>query len=295
MPSRLMSLLILVYWSIAAFCLLKLGRAPRAVDGLSARLARDRVRQRVESAGPVEHPGDGGVPGTDNRRTVGEAVTASTRQPDGWYEMTSQVDFDAGDLLRGHRAGDAGKSAGAGQEPVSCRSVGQPAELRSAGRLKDFGDELVHLTGQLQRGARWRSSSRGPIPILNQHVDRRSMSRGACSATSWGRSTGCRACMWASAGRCRSSIRSRVRSSTVRAEVTGRTVIHWAGNPVIDFRGRAQDAVGTEGAHVGPHRRRDPASGSAVPVRAAGPRTSRRGRAELTGSAPATSAGRPSS
>src|SRR5262245_25250470 len=100
MPSRLMSLLILVYWSIAAFCLLKWDVLPQLSMGYPPDLrgiafASESDRPVRWSIQVVERAG------TDDRRTVGEAVTSSKRQPDGWYEMSSRVDFDAGDLLRG--------------------------------------------------------------------------------------------------------------------------------------------------------------------------------------------------
>ncbi len=100
-------------------------------------------------------------PRTDSRRTVGEAVTSSTRQADGWYEMTSRVEFDAGDLLRGTVLADARQLSGAGQEPSTMSTLSgnlQNFDLLVASQ--DLGDELVHVSGRLREG-RWRSSLAG--------------------------------------------------------------------------------------------------------------------------------------
>src|SRR5262249_11726033 len=100
MPSRLMSFLILVYWSIAAFCLLKWDVLPEMTLGYPPDLRgigfASEPDRRVGWSIQVVEGGE-----TENRRTVGEAVTASKRQSDGWFEMSSDVEFDAGNLLRG--------------------------------------------------------------------------------------------------------------------------------------------------------------------------------------------------
>ena len=275
MPSRLMSLLILVYWSIAAFCLLKWDVLPELSMGYPPDLRG--ITFASESNRPVRwsiQVMEGG-PATENRRTVGEAVTVSTRQPNGWYEMTSRVDFDAGNLLRGTVLA---MRESLRVEVKSVYHVDPSGNLRNFDLRvgsNDFGDELVHLTGRAARGEdgdRLAGSDTHP----EHHVER-SMSRGACSATSWGRSTGCRACMWASAGRCRSSTRFRSGRGGAggghRAEgdplgrETRYRLSRWSTQMPSGLR-----------ADVGPHRRRDPPSGSAVPVRAADPGTSRRGR-----------------
>ena len=59
MPSRFVSLAILIYWSIAAFLLLDLGRDSGADAGVRARFESDRRCRRFEQAGAVEHPGRG--------------------------------------------------------------------------------------------------------------------------------------------------------------------------------------------------------------------------------------------
>src|SRR5271167_4769157 len=101
MPSRLTSLVILIYWSIAAFCLLTWDVFPDLTLGYPPDLraiafagdSTKPVRWTIEVIDDPKAP--------DARRTVGEAVTSSSRQRDGWYELTSRVEFDAGGLLRG--------------------------------------------------------------------------------------------------------------------------------------------------------------------------------------------------
>ena len=164
MPSRLISLAILVYWSIAAFCLLTWDVLPELTMGYPPDLraitfASDSnvpVRWSIQVVDDPRSP--------DARRAVGEAITASSRQADGWYEMTSHVDFDAGDLLRG--------------TPFATRAsvrlqIDSRYHVDPSGNLHDFdlqvksgefGDELIDVKGQAQgkdpgdrqRGDRWR-------------------------------------------------------------------------------------------------------------------------------------------
>ena len=105
MPSRFVSLAILIYWSIAAFCLLSWDVLPElsmgyAPDLRSIALAGDSnepVRWSIQVIDDPKTP--------DIRRTIGAAVTGSSRRPDGWFELTSQVEFEAGGLLKGRRSG----------------------------------------------------------------------------------------------------------------------------------------------------------------------------------------------
>jgi hypothetical protein len=232
MPSRLMSLLILVYWSIAAFCLLKwdvlpelsLGYPPD-LRGIAFASESDRpVRWSIQVLEGV---------GTDNRRTVGEAVTSSKRQSDGWYEMSSRVDFDAGNLLRG---------------TILAMRESVPMQVRSryhvdpAGNLqnfdlrvasKDFGEELVHVSGKLHEG-KMEIVSQGPLPILNKTLSIKYEPRSVVSDILGpldrlpGLHLGQR---WEA--QVVNPFSGQVEQ--VRVEVTRRTVIHWAGNPETTF------------------------------------------------------------
>src|SRR3954451_6565086 len=99
MPSRLVSLAILVYWSMAAFCLLTWEILPELSLGYPPDL------RAIASAGNDSRPVNWDIQVMDDprppdaRRSVGEAVTTSKRLPDGWFELSSRVGFDAGELL----------------------------------------------------------------------------------------------------------------------------------------------------------------------------------------------------
>ena len=101
MPSRFVSLAILIYWSIAAFCLLSWDVLPELAQGYppdlrSITYASGDTKPVRWSLQVIDNPKD-----PDVRRTVGEAVTSSTRRPNGWFDIESRVEFDAGGLLRG--------------------------------------------------------------------------------------------------------------------------------------------------------------------------------------------------
>jgi hypothetical protein len=227
MPSRLMSLLILVYWSIAAFCLLKWDVLPEMSVGYPPDLrgiafASDSNRPARWSILVVEGPSE------ENHRTVGEAVTTSIRQHDGWFEMASNVDFDAGDLLRGTVL------AVRQSLPVQVKSryhvdpLGnlQNFDLRVAS--KDIGDELVHVTGKLHQG-KMEIVSRGPVPILNRSLSIKYEPRSVVSDIlgPLDRLPGLH-----EGQRWETEVINPFTGQVehVRVEVTRRTVIHWAGN-----------------------------------------------------------------
>ena len=290
MPSRLMSLLILVYWSIAAFCLLKWDVLPELSMGYPPDLRG--IAFASESNRPVRwsvQVMEGG-PGTENRRTVGEAVTVSTRQPNGWYEMTSRVDFDAGNLLRGTVLA---MRESLRVEVKSVYHVDPSGNLRNFDLQvgsEDFGDELVHLTGQLRDG-RMEIVSRGPIPMLNTTLSAKYEPRSVFSDFLGpldrlpGLHVGQRWEMQVV-----NPFSSQV--EPVRAEVIGRKMIQWAGNPEWTFEVehkmpsglRARTWVRTDGVIL----RQE------VPFPFVRLILERRGEdaPELPGSAPATSAGR---
>src|SRR5262245_15632215 len=101
MPSRLVSLAILIYWSIAAFLLLTWEVIPELSLGYPPDL------RAITVAGDATKPVRWSIQIVDDprfpevRRTVGESITASSRRPDGWFELTSHVDVDAGGMLKG--------------------------------------------------------------------------------------------------------------------------------------------------------------------------------------------------
>ena len=57
MPSRFVSLIILIYWSVAAFCLLTWDVLPEMTSGYPPDLRAITLAGRFDQADPVEHPG----------------------------------------------------------------------------------------------------------------------------------------------------------------------------------------------------------------------------------------------
>jgi hypothetical protein len=166
MPSRFVSLAILVYWSIAAFCLLSWDVLPDLVQGYppdlrSITYANNDGRAVRWSLQVIDNPKD-----PDVRRTVGEAVTSSTRRPDGWFLIDSKVEFDAGGLLKG---------------TLFATRMDMPLEIRSlyhvepSGNLRSFdinvkpresSERLVSVRGDVDHG-KMTIVSHGPVPLLN--------------------------------------------------------------------------------------------------------------------------------
>ena len=107
----------------------------------------------------------------DVRRTVGEAVTASSRRPDGWFELTSQVELDAGGLLKGtpfvtqveHR----------GWRSRACICVDPSGNLHSFDlevKSQGLAPSRWSRSRASSREARWRSSRADRWTILNQNL-----------------------------------------------------------------------------------------------------------------------------
>jgi hypothetical protein len=167
MPSRFISLVILIYWSIAAFCLLTWDVIPELASGYPPDL------RAIAGAGESSKPLRWSVQVVDDpkapelRRTVGEAVTSSTRQRDGWFELRSQVEFDAGGLLKGTLF-----STGTNMKLV----VESRYHVDPIGNLRSFilrvhpletAEALIDVQGRL-RGSTMEIVSHGPVPLLNR-------------------------------------------------------------------------------------------------------------------------------
>jgi hypothetical protein len=167
MPSRIVSLVILVYWSIAAFCLLKWDVLPEMSSGYPPDLRS--ITQAIDSAKPIrwsiQVTDDPRFP--DVRRIVGEAVTACVRRPDGWSELTSRVELDAGGLLKG----TAFLTRSSIELEIESRYL-----VDRSGNLHSFllevkspesPDTLVDVKGTVN-GKKIEVVSRGPVDILNK-------------------------------------------------------------------------------------------------------------------------------
>jgi len=233
MPSRLSSLVILIYWSIAAFCLLTWDVLPELTRGYPPDLRA--ITFASDSSQPVRWSiqvlDDPRVP--DARRTVGEAVTSSSRQSDGWSEMTSRVEFDAGGLLRGTPFATRASMRLQIESRYHVDPSGNLQNFDLRVKSREFSDELIQVKGQL-RGHLMEIVSQGPVPILNQHLsfeyEPRSVVQDALGPLDRlpGLHVGQR---WES--RVINPFSGQV--DRVRAEVARRTMIHWDGNPVSTF------------------------------------------------------------
>lgn len=171
MPSRFISLAILVYWSIAAFCLLTWEVLPELTLGYPPDL------RAIAMAGNSSKPVTWNIQVIDDprapdvRRSIGEAVTESKRLPDGWFELKSRVDFDAGGLLKGTPfASHAG--TGVRLEIFSVYRVDPSGNLRGFDMRvspRESRESLFKVKGRLRNGI-MEIVSRGPLPVLNQKL-----------------------------------------------------------------------------------------------------------------------------
>jgi hypothetical protein len=169
MPSRFVSLIILIYWSVAAFCLLTWDVLPEMTSGYPPDLRA--ITLAVDSSRPIRWSiqviDDARFP--DVRRTVGEAVTGCARRPDGWFEMTSRVELDAGGLLRG----TAFLARSSVRLDVDSRYLVEPSgnlhsfllEVKS----QESADTLVTVKGEV-RAKTMEIVSRGPVDIFNKKM-----------------------------------------------------------------------------------------------------------------------------
>ncbi len=233
MPPRLVSLAILIYWSVAAFYLLTREVLPELSLGYPPDLRA--IASASDGAGPVKWNIEVQDRGKDGRsgRTVGEAVTSSVRLPDGWFEIVTRVNFDAGELLKGtplrmgasvrvrldsnYRVDPSGnlRSFDLKVAPVESKDV----LFTVRGRLKDQTMEIV---------------SEGPVPMLNQkmslHYEPRSVVHDSLGP--FDRLPGLHV-----GQRWDSQVVNPFtgQAERVRVEVERRTLLHWGGEPVSAF------------------------------------------------------------
>ncbi len=166
MPSRFLSLSILVYWSIAAFCLLtwdvipdfNLGSPPDLRTIAFAETSNRPVRWTLQV---IDESKNGGF-----RRNVGRAVTETAKRPDGWFELSSHVDLDTGGLMKGTPFATGGEA----QMHIESRYVVDPSGNLHSFEVKvsspQFENSLATVNGQI-KGKLMEIVSRGPVPILN--------------------------------------------------------------------------------------------------------------------------------
>jgi hypothetical protein len=160
-------------------------------------------------------------------------VTASRRLTDGGHEMTSQVEFDAGGLLRGTPFSTRASIRLQMESRYHVDPTGNLQNFELRVKSQEFSDELVEIKGQL-KGKIMEIVSRGPVPILNQSrsfaYEPRSVVHDLLGPLDRlpGLHVGQR---WET--RIINPFSGQVES--VRVEVTRRNLIHWDGNPVSTF------------------------------------------------------------
>lgn len=234
MPSRFVSVAILVYWCVAAFCLLTWEILPELSLGYPPDL------RTIAQAGGASRPATWDIQVADDPRapeagrSVGEAVTLSKRLEDGWFELTSRVVFDAGAILKGSPLGI--KGSGVKLELVSLYRIDPSGNLRSLDmsvRTRDSAEELFKVTGRLKDGM-MEVVAKGPLQILDKKIsfpyEPRSVVNDALGPLDRlpGLHIGQR---WDT--RVVNPFTGQI--DRVRVEVQRRTLIHWNGEPVSAF------------------------------------------------------------
>jgi hypothetical protein len=233
MPSRFVSLAILIYWSIAAFFLLSWDVLPELSSGNAPDLraisvAGDSSRPVRWTIQIVDDPRS-----PDVRRSVGDAVTASKRRPDGWVELTSHVEIDAGGLLKGTPFVNRSNIRLQVESLYRVEPTGNLSSFDIRVNSRDSLAPVIKVTGQLD-GTKMRVNSQGPVPILNQNLsfdyEPRSVVQDVLRPLDRlpGLHVGQR---WES--RVVNPFTGQV--DRVRVEVARRGLIHWEGNPVTTF------------------------------------------------------------
>lgn len=166
MPHRLVSLAILIFWTIAAGALFTRDLLPTFLLGPPPDLRT--IAHSDAPAGPTRWSILAGDDGKGlNLRSVGQITTETLRKRDGWVRFTSQAWLDSGELLRGT----------AFETPQTERiGVVGSAEIDSTGNLQNFrvgvkldergGPEVLSLDGRLKKDM-LEITTRGPINFLS--------------------------------------------------------------------------------------------------------------------------------
>ncbi|MFO0889568.1 MAG: hypothetical protein U0790_10575 [Isosphaeraceae bacterium] len=233
MPSRLISLAILIYWSVAAFYLLTGEVLPELSLGYPPDLRA--IAKASDGNGPVKWTMEvlDGKEGGESTRTVGEAITSSSRLPDGRFEMGTRVSFDAGELLKGTPLGIKASVR------LKLESI---YRIDPSGNLKSFdltvtpveaSEALFTVRGRLTGGT-MEIVSRGPVAMLNQTLHIPYQPRGVVhdSLGPFDRLPGLHV-----GQRWDTQVVNPFTGQVerVRVEVDRRTLLHWDGEPISAF------------------------------------------------------------
>jgi hypothetical protein len=166
MPNRLICVVILLFWTIAAGALFTRDVLPTFMLGPPPDLRT--ISQAEDADGPTRWSilaADEGKP--KNLRSVGQIVTESKRKRDGWVRMTSTAWLDSGELVKGTLF-----------ESKQSERIGiqGACEIDSTGNLQDFrvgirldegrSGEILSVEGRLRKDV-MDVTTRSVIPGLN--------------------------------------------------------------------------------------------------------------------------------
>jgi len=230
MPPRPICLVILLYWVVAAASLVRRDVLPEMgfvgpPDLRTIARAEGNAEPANWSVEVIDNPLS-----PENRRAVGSAVTDSSRNPDGWVSMSSEVSFDAGGLLKGT---PFSRNADAHLEVLSTYRIdpsGNLQSFRATVKADSDPENLLTVEGKLKKKS-LEIVTRGSLPVMNQTrtlpYEPRSLVQNALGPFDRmpGLQVGQR---WET--RVVSPFTGRV--ETVKVEVSRRCVIHWDRNPV---------------------------------------------------------------
>ena len=230
MPSRLICAAILIYWSVAALGLIRRDLLPELSVGnppdfRTIASQEDNPAPVVWKVQVLDNPAE-----PENLRLIGQATTESRRRNDGWVEMKSFVRFDSGKLLKGT------PFANRTDEQIEITSTyridpsGNLQSFHTGVRAASDPEELVKIDGVLKSGV-MEVASQGPINILNRKLSFDYQPRGLVQSQigaldrlpglqigqSWDEHVA-------------NPMTGQV--ELVRAEVKGKSFIHWNNNPV---------------------------------------------------------------
>ncbi|WP_406700718.1 hypothetical protein V5E97_18160 [Singulisphaera sp. Ch08] len=164
---RLVCIAILLYWVVGASSLIRRDVLPelgfvRPPDLRTIASAEENAEPSSWSVEVIDNPLS-----PETRRIVGTASTTSSRKPEGGFEITSTVAFNAGGLLRGTPLSN---------DSDSRLEVGSHYQIDPAGNLQSFTasvrsdgdpDDLLTITGTRHK-RKLKVVCRGQLPLFNQ-------------------------------------------------------------------------------------------------------------------------------
>lgn len=167
MPHRLVSLLILLFWTIAAGALFIRDILPTVWLGPPPDLRT--IAQSDAPEGPVRWS----ILAADddkrvNMRAVGQIVTETSRNRDNWVRMTSTAWLDSGELFRGTPFETAQSERVGVIGSAEIDSTGNLQHFRVSVRFNERGaEEILSLEGRLHKDM-LEIVTRSPIKFLNK-------------------------------------------------------------------------------------------------------------------------------